>query len=104
MTLLYRHKFHFNLSGKPTDKFEIEAGAYFGVFVSYYYSSNSIVLANSADPSVSTYYTVKYNPYDVGLLVGFNYNFSNNFSLRSPVYQFRNISHHPYYKYILPLL
>ncbi|HXB13084.1 MAG TPA: porin family protein, partial [Bacteroidia bacterium] len=81
LTILYRHKFHFNLSGKPTDKFEIEAGANLGVLVSYYYESNSIVLSNSADPSVSTYYTVKYNPIDVGLMVGFNYNFSNNVSL-----------------------
>jgi hypothetical protein len=81
ITVVYRHKFHFNLSGKPTDKFEIEAGGYFGALVSYYYESNSIILSNSADPSMNTYYTVKYNPYDAGLMVGFNYNFSNNVSL-----------------------
>ncbi len=81
MTVLYRHKIHFNLSGSPTDKFEIEAGANLGILASYYYQAFSITYLNSADNYRSPAYNVYYAPINIGLMVGFRYDVSNNFAI-----------------------
>ncbi len=81
ITVLYRHKIHFNLSGKPTDKFEIEAGANLGILAAYYYEAFGIVYASSAEHYVSTAYNVQYAPINFGLSVGFRYDVSDNFAI-----------------------
>lgn len=82
LTFLYRHKIHFNLSSKPTDKFEIEAGANLGILASFYYNVMTTELANSAsNPSYFNGFNVHYAPINIGLVVGFRYDVSDNFAI-----------------------
>ncbi|HXB13429.1 MAG TPA: outer membrane beta-barrel protein [Bacteroidia bacterium] len=69
VTLAIRHNIHFNLSKKPTSKFDIECGLTMGKLVYDSYTVKSIITP------------ISLNTTDISAFIGLVYNFSQNYCL-----------------------
>jgi hypothetical protein len=78
VALAIRHRVHFNLSKKPTDRFDLNAGVSIGYLFSAYYTVQSIVYYKTSEGI--NLLSSNFNPIDISPFVGITYNFSSKFA------------------------